>query len=254
MDMARSIALRSSSSAMKLSMYLDSSSGIVRSASAVDRCLCSSLTSSSSYAGLRAAAMSVALMRQSVTLGSPLVATPMAETTPNVLTPDLADSIRRSHTPEMRSNEPTHVPPNLCTSWPDPRSTPPELDGAEAGSTTAARTGAARTGDALTTFTAFLSALRPANGDRRDPAYIAGWATEVDIALICDLRSVFHSCGSSRGGSHRACKLGVTMCASATCTSRTTREGVIDVRSLFRGWEDTGGRGVPFASPGGRPD
>ena len=232
-------------------MYLESSSGIVRSASAVDRCLCSSLTSSSSYAGLRAAAMSVALMRQSVTLGSPLVATPMAETTPNVLTPDLADSMRRSHTPEMRSKEPTHVPPNLCTSCPDPRSTPPELDGAEAGSATAARTGAARSGDALTTFTTFLSALRPANGDRRDPAYIAGWATEVDIAAIGDFRSVFHSCGSSRGGSHRACKLRVTMCASATCTSRTTREGVIDVRSLFRGWEDTGGRGVPFGVAGG---
>ena len=58
-------------------------------------------------------------------------------------------------------------------------------------------------------------------------------------------------CGSSRGGSHRACKLRVTMCASATCTSRTTREGVIDVRSLFRGWEDTGGRGVPFGVAGG---
>ena len=41
------------------------------------------------------------------------------------------------------------------------------------------------------------------------------------------------------------------MCASATCTSRTTREGVIDVRSLFRGWEDTGGRGVPFGVAGG---
>ena len=65
-----------------------------------------------------------------------------------------------------------------------------ELDGAEAGSATAARTGAARSGDALTTFTAFLSALRPANGDRRDPAYIAGWATEVDIAAIGDFRSV----------------------------------------------------------------
>ena len=166
MDMARSMALRSSSSAMKLSMYLVSSSGMVRSASAVDRCLCSSLTSSSSYAGLRAAAMSVALMRQSVTLGSPLVATPMAETTPKVFTPDLADSMRRSHTPEMRSKEPTQVPPNLCTSWPDPRSTPLTPPGAEAGSATAARAGAARTRAGLTTF-ATLGGSRRAKSDRR---------------------------------------------------------------------------------------
>jgi hypothetical protein len=53
----------------------------------------------------------VALMRQSVTFGSPLFATPMAETIPIVNGESFF--INKSHTPPILSALPTQVPPNL---------------------------------------------------------------------------------------------------------------------------------------------
>mmetsp|Transcript_36478 Transcript_36478/g.90000 ORF Transcript_36478/g.90000 Transcript_36478/m.90000 type:complete len:261 (+) Transcript_36478:2247-3029(+) len=136
MDMALSMARRSLSSSSNAFMYAASSSGLVSSSSAVVRCLTSSFSSSRPYAGLRDDAMSVALMRQSVTLGSLLLMTPMADTTPNVFTPLLALLISRSQHPLMRSALPTHVPPNLCTSQPEPRATGPASGQATVGPTT----------------------------------------------------------------------------------------------------------------------
>ena len=171
MDIALSIALRSSSSSANDAMYASNSFWSVSSASAVVWCLCSSLTSSSRYAGSREEAMSVALMRQSVTLGSPLLATPIALTIPNVFTPLLALSMSRSQQPEMRSAEPTHVPPNLCTSYPEPRSTPPDPAGAGAGSATAsARTNLEAARACLALLDAARSARAPLAYARRAEA------------------------------------------------------------------------------------
>jgi hypothetical protein len=70
------------------------------------------------YSLFLAAAIVVAFIKQSVTFGSDFVITPIADTTANVWFPLFALSMSKSQTPDILSEEPTHVPPNLCTFHP----------------------------------------------------------------------------------------------------------------------------------------
>jgi hypothetical protein len=65
-----------------------------------------------------AAAIVVAFIKQSVTFGSSFVITPIADTTASVWFPFFALSMSKSHTPDILSEEPTQVPPNLWTFHP----------------------------------------------------------------------------------------------------------------------------------------
>jgi len=99
-------------------MYLSNSFGIVNKSVAVVVCFSLNFSNSSTYSLDLAAAIVVAFIKQSVTFGSDFVITPIADTTANVWFPRFALSMSKSHTPDILSEEPTQVPPNLCTFHP----------------------------------------------------------------------------------------------------------------------------------------